>query len=102
MLRVLVEMNQDASNVQDTEDPEQPADVGGKDLESGNPRTGQKTGERRLRAVRHPDEDENGNIPLPENWQDLAAYSGGSTRHVEREREWSELGEESQEPGNDD
>ncbi|QOT16511.1 hypothetical protein [Paenarthrobacter sp. YJN-5] len=36
-----------------------------------------------------------GNIPLPDNWQELAAYTG-PTSHEDREREWSERGEESQ------
>ncbi|WP_136017932.1 hypothetical protein [Arthrobacter silvisoli] len=96
MARVLVDLEKNA-NASSTEDPEQPADVRDQDAEPGDPGAGQKTGERRLRAVKHPDEDENGNIPLPDNWQDLAAYSGGSTRHIERQREWDERGEESQE-----
>lgn len=54
-----------------------------------NARTGQKTSA----EGSQPDD---GNIPLPANWQDLAAYSGPQS-HKDRQREWSELGEESQE-----
>ncbi|MDI2032965.1 hypothetical protein [Paenarthrobacter nitroguajacolicus] len=35
-------------------------------------------------------------IPLPDNWEDMAAYKG-PTSHRDREREWSERGEGSQE-----
>lgn len=58
-------------------------------------RSGQKT-RRGLSAVPSThDAPADGNIPLPENWQELAAYSG-PTSHKDRESEWAERGEESQ------
>jgi hypothetical protein len=96
---LMTSKDDDASNPKEFT---QQVDVGGQDPEPRDPRAEQKTDERRLRAVKHPDEDESGNIPLPENWQDLAAYSGGSTRHVERAREWDDLGEDSQESHEDE
>ncbi|MFJ4168526.1 hypothetical protein ACIPY3_03340 [Paenarthrobacter sp. NPDC089714] len=63
----------------------------GRASERRNARPGQKT----VRAAEQPDD---GNIPLPENWQDLAAYSGPAT-HRDREQEWEQRGEESQDEG---
>lgn len=64
---------------------EQPIDIRSAG-ERRNARAGQKT---------RPAESD-GNIPLPENWQDLAAYKG-PTGHQERQSEWDRRGEESQE-----
>lgn len=62
---------------------------------SRGPRAGQKT-RRGLSAVpSNPDAPVDGNIPLPDNWQELAAYTG-PTGHKERESEWAKRGEESQ------
>lgn len=96
MLRVLVDLNQDAAHASNTEDQEQPADVGGAGAEPSNSRARQKTGTvRKLRAADY----EDNNIPLPENWQDLAADSSIS-RDIEQDQEWSERGEDSQESNN--
>ncbi|MFK0005510.1 helix-turn-helix domain-containing protein [Paenarthrobacter sp. NPDC090520] len=90
MARVLVDLekNADASN---DDDQEQPTDISSA-RERRDTRAGQKT-KRRLKSA---DDAGDGNIPLPDNWQDLAAYTG-PTSHQDREREWSERGEESQE-----
>ncbi|NWL32946.1 hypothetical protein [Paenarthrobacter nitroguajacolicus] len=93
MARVLVDLekNADASS---TDAQEQPADI--RDAgERRDARAGQKT-KRGLSAVpSNPDAPVDGNIPLPENWQELAAYSG-PTGHKDRESEWAKRGEESQ------
>ncbi|WP_426302744.1 hypothetical protein [Arthrobacter sp. R-11] len=94
MARVLVDLEKNA-DASDTEDLEQPADAAGENPEPGDHGAGQKTGERRLRAVNHPDEDENGNIPLPDNWQDLAAGAPHQSQR-RRDQEWADRGEESQ------
>ncbi|MCD4853628.1 hypothetical protein LN996_22665 [Arthrobacter sp. AK01] len=67
---------------------EPPTDIGsaGKRRDA---RPGQKTGSRA------PDD---GNIPLPDNWQDLAAGAPHESQ-VRRDREWTERGEESQDQG---
>lgn len=60
-----------------------------------NARSGQKI-RRGLSAVpSNPDAPADGNIPLPDNWEDLAAYTG-PTGHKDRESEWAKRGEESQ------
>lgn len=55
-----------------------------------NTRTGQKTSGDTAGGS------DTSNIPLPENWRELAAYSGPEG-HVNREREWQHRGEETQE-----
>lgn len=67
----------------------EPVDIS-KASERRNARAGQKL------APDASDDPTDSNIPLPDNWQDLAAYAG-PTSHQDREREWSERGEESQE-----
>lgn len=92
MLRVLVELNQDAAHASNNTDQEQPADAGGEGTDSRNARAEQKTGKvRHLRATDY----EDNNIPLPANFQQLAADSSAS-RDVEQAEEWTRLGEESQ------
>ncbi|QSZ49374.1 hypothetical protein [Arthrobacter sp. D5-1] len=86
MLRVLVDMNQGLADAELTSDQEQPIDIR-RPGERRNARAGQKT------PLSVPDD---GNIPLPDNWKDLAAYTG-PTSHKNREHEWSERGEGSQE-----
>lgn len=96
LARVLVDLEkaEDASNTTDREQPTNIRDAG----KRRNPRSGQKTG---LTAVpSNPDAPVDGNIPLPENWQELAAYSG-PTSHKERESEWADRGEESQDSDNE-
>ncbi|WP_420179655.1 helix-turn-helix domain-containing protein [Paenarthrobacter sp. TA1.8] len=93
MVRVLVDLEKsaDASN---TDAQEQPADI--RDASKRrDARAGQKT-RRGLSAVpSNPDAPVDGNIPLPDNWQELAAYTGPSG-HKDRESEWAKRGEESQ------
>lgn len=84
---------QDAGHVE-SEPQESPINIRSAG-ERRNSRPGQKTGRPRLAEV--PDD---GNIPLPENWQDLAAYSGPEGHRV-RDAEWQRRGEESQEDGNE-
>ncbi|MGF6835891.1 hypothetical protein QF015_004092 [Paenarthrobacter sp. TE4293] len=91
MVRVLVDLEKsaDASNTDAEEQPTDIRDAG----KRRNARPGQKTGLAVVPA--NPDAPADGNIPLPENWQDLAAYTG-PTRHKDRESEWAQRGEESQ------
>lgn len=93
LARVLVDLEkaEDASNNANQDQPTSISDAG----ERRNARAGQKT-KRGLSAVpSNPDAPVDGNIPLPENWQELAAYSG-PTGHKDRESEWAKRGEESQ------
>mgnify|MGYP003575560750 CR=1 FL=1 len=93
LARVLVDLEkaEDASNNANQDQPTSVSDAG----ERRDARAGQKT-KRGLSAVpSNPDAPVDGNIPLPENWQELAAYSG-PTGHKDRESEWAKRGEESQ------
>ncbi|QSZ53307.1 hypothetical protein AYX19_10000 [Paenarthrobacter ureafaciens] len=92
LARVLVDLekNADASN---DEDQERPTDISSA-RERRDARPGQKT-KRRLTAA---EEQGDGNIPLPDNWQDLAAGAPHESQ-IKRDREWAERGEESQDQG---
>ncbi|MFJ4284048.1 hypothetical protein ACIPY0_00215 [Paenarthrobacter nicotinovorans] len=57
---------------------------------------GESPAKRHLVAV----EDQDDNLPLPDNWRDLAADTS-HTRHVERDKEWADIGEESQDNDED-
>ncbi|VXB25819.1 conserved hypothetical protein [Arthrobacter sp. 9V] len=69
--------------------------VGNADHPAPMNRAGESPAKRHLKPV----EVEDGTVPLPDNWQDMAAYKG-PTSHRDRERQWSERGEESQEAEN--
>lgn len=90
MLRVLVDMNQDA-NAGNAEDQEQPTDVGGAGTEPRNARSRQKT-KRGLSAV----PDDNGNIPLPDDYEQLAAHPATNSSGRREHEAGRERGEESQ------
>lgn len=93
MVRVLVDLEKsaDASN---TDAQEQPTDI--RDAsQRRNSSAGQKTRSGLIAVPSNPDVPVGGNIPLPDNWQDLAAYTG-PTSHKERESDWAQRGEESQ------
>lgn len=94
MLRVLVDMNQDADHAGNAQHQDEPADTTGAGSDTRNARPGQKTG-RGLSSVPTSAEHED-NIPLPEDYLDLAAGSPHQSQ-IKRDREWSERGEESQE-----
>lgn len=113
MLRVLVDMNQDAEDASDNRHAPPPAERvldprtgsyfrkgsiqeelqrnrnASEDQGRGDASFGQKT-----ELPRAADYSDN-NIPLPEDYLDLAADSS-STMHEDREREWDRRGEESQ------
>ncbi len=93
LARVLVDLEkaEDASNTADQEQPTDIRDAG----KRRNPRAGQKTNLASLPSDH--DAPGDGNIPLPDNWQDLAAYTGPSS-HKDRDAEWAQRGEETQEP----
>jgi hypothetical protein len=57
-------------------------------------RAGQLISDRKARERRTSDNEDN-NIPLPDDYEQLAADTG-HTRHIERERDWMQQGEESQ------
>lgn len=101
MARVLIDAHQDVSDASNTQDKPAADNPSGDDLAGRRrARQGQKTVTTpeegaTNRAVR---EDE---IPLPENWRDLAAGAPHESQQ-RREREWSELGEESQDLSGDD
>lgn len=111
MLRVLVDLNKDATHAQD-DSTTHPADSAVPPMSNPTLQTGQSQEaadelEQQRAARRRPgagqktdppahqpaDEDDGA---LPPNWQDLAAYSG-PTAHLDRERHFDEIGEERQE-----
>ncbi|WP_394524914.1 helix-turn-helix domain-containing protein [Paenarthrobacter nicotinovorans] len=96
LARVLVDLEkaEDASNTTDQGQPTDIRDAG----KRRNPRSGQKTNLASLLSDH--DAPADGNIPLPDNWQDLAAYTG-PTSHKDRERKWDGIGEESQDSDTD-
>lgn len=97
LARVLVDLEK-AEDVTNTAKNDQPTDIrdAGKRRDA---RSGQET-KRGLSALPSTPPPIDGNIPLPDNWQDLAAYSGPTT-HKERDSEWASRGEESQDEQND-
>lgn len=100
MLRVLVDMNQDADHAGNAEDQEQPADVGGAGTQPGDPRTGQKT-RRGLSAVPNVERldannRDDGNIPLPDGFEQLAAHPATRSSGRREYEAGRERGEESQ------
>jgi len=84
MARVLVDLNQDVNRGQADTDPNSAPHA---DELAARRRAGE--GQKSLEP------DDSGNIPLPPNWQDLAAGAPHESQ-IRREREWSERGEESQ------
>lgn len=86
MARVLIDAHQDVNDASSTQDEPAASHSSDDDLAGRRrARQGQKT----------VTEDESGNVPLPENWRDLAAGAPHESQQ-RREREWSDLGEESQ------
>lgn len=101
MARVLIDAHQDVNDASSTQDEAADAHPSGDDL------AGRRRARHGQKAVAPHDggspklpgrEDE---IPLPENWRDLAAGAPHESQQ-RREREWSELGEESQDFSGDD
>lgn len=100
MLRVLVDLNQDADHAGNAEDQEQPADVGGAGAEPRHRRTGQKTpwGLSAVPNVESLDTNnhDDANIPLPDDYEQLAAHPATSSSGRREHEAGRELGEENQ------
>lgn len=102
MLRVLVDMNR-ATDAEPTEEQHQRREADQEDLadwqrnrkERRNARAGQKTeaNVRQLRAADHPDN----NIPLPDDYEQLAAHPATESSGRREHEAGRERGEESQE-----
>jgi len=102
MLRVLVDLEKDAGHAGNAQHQDQPADTTGAGSNARNARPGQKTGRPIFlaSAVARSHETQDGNIPLPDDYLDLAAHPATNSSGRREHEAGRERGEESQDTEN--
>ncbi|MET3349601.1 UNVERIFIED_ORG: hypothetical protein ABID57_001273 [Arthrobacter sp. UYEF1] len=102
MLRVLVDLEKDADHAGNTQHQDQPADATGTGSDARDARAGQKTPQPIFlnSGVARSSETHDGNIPLPEDYLDLAAHPATDSSGRREHDAGRERGEESQDSDN--